>query len=271
MPSYVITGVSKSWGFEFLRQLSQDPTNLVIGIVRDKASTDNRVAVELSGRPNIHILQADITDFNALQKAAIDAAKITDGSLDYLVANAGYVSHWDAYDPIGVLGEKPQELEEDLMKCLKINVVGNIHLFNLFMPLILKGNAKKVVALSSGHADLDSINAFDNEVAALYSISKAAINVAVAKFSAQYKKQGVLFISISPGMVEVGHFKDATPAQMQSLGGMLQKFQQYNPEFSGPMSPDASVRAVISVREKASVQNGDGGSFVSHHGNKTWT
>ncbi|KAF2969052.1 hypothetical protein GQX73_g4478 [Xylaria multiplex] len=270
MPSYVITGVSKGLGFEFLRQLSQDPTNLVIGIVRNKASTDNRIAVELTGRPNIHILQADITDYNALQKAAIDAAKITGGSLDYLVANAGYVSHWDAYDPIGVLGEKPQELEEDLMKCLKINVMANVHLFNLFTPLVLKGTAKKVITLSSGQGDLDLINEFEIEVAALYSISKAAMNVAVAKFNAQYQKQGVLFISISPGVAEVGHFKDATPRQKEGLGGMLQKFQQYNPDFRGPMSPEASVRAVISVWEKASVQNGDGGSFVSHYGNKKW-
>jgi hypothetical protein len=30
----------------------------------------------------------------------------------------------------------------------------------------------------------------------------------VAKYSAQYKKDGVLFLALSPGMVEVGHFKD---------------------------------------------------------------
>jgi hypothetical protein len=32
-----------------------------------------------------------------------EVAKITGGSLDYLIANAGHVSHWDAYDGIGVL------------------------------------------------------------------------------------------------------------------------------------------------------------------------
>ena len=88
------------------------------------------------------------------------------------------------------------------------NVVGNIHLFNLFLPLVLKGKMKKVVTISSGHADLDLINEFEVDTSALYAASKAAMNVIVGKFNAQYKKDGVLFLSISPGAVDVGHFND---------------------------------------------------------------
>lgn len=146
------------------------------------------------------------------------------------------MSHWDAYDPIGVLyvspsplfpapcipefgqegthiakthrGNKPQELEADLLKSFKVNVVANIHLFNLFMPLILKGQVRKVITLSTGSADLDPIRLFDSELGPGYAISKAATNVAVAKFSAQYRKDGVLFMSICPGVVETGHHAD---------------------------------------------------------------
>ena len=39
----------------------------------------------------------------SFQQAAADTAKITGGRLDYLIGNAGYVSEFDAYDPIGVL------------------------------------------------------------------------------------------------------------------------------------------------------------------------
>ncbi|PFH62258.1 hypothetical protein XA68_14389 [Ophiocordyceps unilateralis] len=270
MPSYVITGVSKGLGFEFLRQLSSDASNTVIGLVRDKATTEKKISEQFKGRPNIHILQADLTDYETVKRSAEKTAEITGGSLDYLVANAGYVSHWDAYEAIGVLGNNPKALEEDFLKSFQTNVIANIHLINLFIPLVLKGKAKKVIALSTGNADLDPINNFDVEVAPGYSISKAAMNVAIGKFSAQYKKQGVLFISICPGMVETGHHKDATPEQMQSLGGLVQKFMQYAPHFSGPAAPEAAVRDVISVWERASVENGDGGSYVSHHGNKQW-
>lgn len=43
--------------------------------------------------------------------------------------------------------------------------------------------------------------------AASYAISKAALNIAVAKFSALYRKEGVLFMSICPGSVDTGNIK----------------------------------------------------------------
>lgn len=107
-------------------------------------------------------------------------------------------------------GEEPEELDDVADKLFKTNVTGNIHFFNLFVPLVLKGKTKKVIAITSGHADLDLINNFDIENSALYSASKAALNIIVAKFSAQYKKDGVLVFSMSPGVVDVGHFSDRT-------------------------------------------------------------
>lgn len=73
----------------------------------------------------------------------------------------------------------------------------------------MKGKVKKVIALTSGHADLDLINEFEVEISAVYAASKAALNVVVAKFNAQYKKDGVLFMSMSPGVVEVGHYNES--------------------------------------------------------------
>ena len=102
-------------------------------------------------------------------------------------------------------GENPSALEQDFLDCFRTNVIANVHLFNLFMPLILAGRAKKVITLSSGFADLDVTREFDLDSAAPYTISKAAMNAAVAKFSAQYRKDGVLFIGICPGSVNTGH------------------------------------------------------------------
>ncbi|KAL6797457.1 hypothetical protein GGI42DRAFT_362116 [Trichoderma sp. SZMC 28013] len=255
---------------EFVRQLSSHPSNTVVGLVRDKTATEQAIAQELPGRSNIHILQADITDYDAVKNAVAATGQITGGALDYLIANAAYVSEFDAYDPIGVLGNNPKELEDDLLKSFKVNVVSNIHLFNLYMPLILKGNAKKVISLSTGMADLDSMNKFELQVAPGYAISKAAMNVAIGKFHAQYKKEGVLFMSISPGVADTGHYNNATQEQMGKVGEMFQKFVTYNPDFKGPSSPEAAVRDVIAVWESASIEGGSGGTYVSHHGNKKW-
>jgi hypothetical protein len=53
--------------FEFLRQLSSNSKDTVIGLVRDKAATKSRVAKELDGRPNIHIVESDVTDYDGLK------------------------------------------------------------------------------------------------------------------------------------------------------------------------------------------------------------
>ena len=99
---------------------------------------------------------------------------------------------------------------------LQVNVVGNIHLFNLFIPLIRKGQAKKVIAISSGQGSLEIIPKLKIKVASLYAISKAGLNTAVAKFGVQYAEEGILFMSICPGMVDTGHYADGMPSVTMS-------------------------------------------------------
>lgn len=78
------------------------------------------------------------------------------------------------------------------------------------MPLILRGYVKKVIAISTGISDLDITTQLELEGSPLYAIAKAGLNMMTAKFSAQYKKEGVLFMSVCPGVVDVGHDKDGT-------------------------------------------------------------
>ncbi|CAF9909978.1 MAG: hypothetical protein HETSPECPRED_009572 [Heterodermia speciosa] len=271
MSVYLISGVSSGIGFALLKSISEDPQNLVVGLVRNTAATEQKIAAELGKRSNVHILHGDLTNYASLKQAAADTAQIVgDRGIDYLVGNAGFPSHFDAYSPLGDLGEEPKELDAVADKLFKTNVTGNIHLFNLFIPLVLKGKAKKVIAITSGHADLEFINNFDVENSALYSASKAALNVIVAKFSAQYKKDGVLVFSLSPGAVEVGHFGDLTPKQTEGLMKFLGKAQAYAPHFKGPTPVDEAVPTIRSLWERASIETGYGGAFVSHFGNKQW-
>lgn len=84
------------------------------------------------------------------------------------------------------------------------------------MPLLLKGQAKKAITLSTGMADPEFVSDFSISVAAPYAISKAAVNLAVSKFDAQYREEGVLFMAISPGMVDTGHYDDGQFSQSNS-------------------------------------------------------
>ncbi|GAW17413.1 hypothetical protein ANO14919_068700 [Xylariales sp. No.14919] len=271
MSVYVITGASRGIGFEFVKQLSEDPNNLIVGLVRDKAATEKKVAAELGDRPNVKVLHADLTKYASLKQAAADAAEIVgDRGVDYLIANGGIVSYLDGFGPIGALKDQVEEVEAVGLELWQTNVIGNVHLFNLFLPLVLKGKVKKVISISTGLADLDLTNDVEIDVGSLYASTKAAMNLLVAKFNVQYKKDGVLFISISPGVVEVGHYDNCTPEQMQGLMGFIGKLKIYAPDFKGPISTVESVQHIRSVMEKASIENGDGGAYVSHLGNKQW-
>ena len=53
--------------FEFLNQISADSANTIIGLVRDRAATEKKINEELGSRSNVHIIQADITDYDALK------------------------------------------------------------------------------------------------------------------------------------------------------------------------------------------------------------
>ncbi|TQN64475.1 putative oxidoreductase [Colletotrichum shisoi] len=270
MPSYLVTGVNRGIGWAFLRNISDDPNNTIIGTVRDKASAEKKIADELGGRSNIHIVEVEMTSYDSIQKSVDVVSQITGGKLDYIIANAAYISDWKAFEPIGNLGDHPEELENDLLQAFKVNVVGNVHLFNLYIPLVLQSDVKKVITISSGMADMDLINQYRLYNLAPYSISKGAVNIAVSKFHAQYAADGVLFMSICPGLVETGHNSYLIqPDQLEGAKKVAAIFNEYAPGAVS-QAPEDSVVNVMKVIYESSLENGRGGAYISHLGSKRW-
>ncbi|KAI0444120.1 NAD(P)-binding protein [Xylaria telfairii] len=270
MATYLITGVSRGIGYGLLSNLSSNPENTVVGLARNRAATEEKVSKELGARPNVHILQADMNDYGSILKATKETEKITGGSLDYVIANAGVMSSTEVFANIGELAQDPAVFEEALSVAMSTNVIGNVHLFTLLMPLVLKGKAKKIIAISSASADIELQRKYDLELSPTYSASKAALNAIVAKFSAQYARDGVLVMSICPGMVDTQSLDGATDAQKQRFGDFIHSLQRYAPNFTGPKSTKSAAEDLLAIIGKSSVENGDGGSFVSQFGTKQW-
>ncbi|KAK1594617.1 short chain dehydrogenase [Colletotrichum navitas] len=269
MPSYLVTGVNRGIGWEFLRQISDDVNNIVIGTARNKTAVEKKISDELGSRSNVHIVELEMTSYDSIKNSVNVVSEITGGKLDYIIANAGYISDWSAYETIGKLGDTPQQLEEDLLYTFKVNVIGNVHLFNIYMPLILKGNAKKVITLSSGMADIDLINQYHVDVAAAYAISKGAMNVAVSKFHAQYAKDGVLFMGVCPGLVDTGHNDNLSQHQLEAAIRLAAIFDQYAPGAK-PRAPKDCIPDIMKVIYESSLENDRGGAYISHLGSKRW-
>lgn len=125
MPSYVVTGASKGLGvystspylcmihtnttqYAFVKQLASDPANTVMGIVRDIAATEQKLKKD--GIKNVKIYKADITDLPALKAAAADV-QATVGGIDYLIANAAFVSGVTTLRNLSDLFDSPLSFE----------------------------------------------------------------------------------------------------------------------------------------------------------------
>ncbi|KAF9469599.1 hypothetical protein BDZ94DRAFT_1303297 [Collybia nuda] len=263
MPSYVITGASRGIGFEFVRQISEDENNTVFGIVRNPATAKELTSLK---RPNVHVLKSDVTDHRGLSAAAAEVAKITGGSLDYLINNAAAVN--DEFAHLTLTGFEDQDvLAQSLRGMFNVNVVGVVFTINAFLPLLQKGSVKKVITISSGVADLDLTVTTGIAASAPYSISKAGVNLAVGKYAAQFKSEGFIFLALSPGLVDTST-KPPTPEELEGYKQMITAFKQYDTTFEGAITPEQSVKMQLAVINNVTVK--DTGAFISHHGDKRW-
>lgn len=116
--------------------------------------------------------------------------------------------------PLPSGASSPVHLTQDLLDTFRTNVIGPIHLVNSFLPLIRQGSARKVVLISSGHADPALPRDYGVHEAAPYSVSKAALNMVAAKYAAslgagseQGGKGGILCFAMSPGYVDTGVYE----------------------------------------------------------------
>lgn len=263
MPSYVITGAARGIGFEFVNQLSADSGNTIFAIVRNEATANK---LKDLGRRNVHIIEADITDNKTLEYAAAEISRSTGSSLDYLINNAAFVESERAGLTLDSYSSE-ELLTEDLLQSFNVNVVSVIHTINIFLPLLKNGKAKTVVTLSTGLADLDMTVASELTTSGPYSITKAAVNMVNAKYAAQYKPEGFIFLAISPGLVNTST-RAPTEKELEQFTAMIGKFRNSYPDFMGPITPEVSVRMQLEVINRSTVN--DTGAFISHKGNKEW-
>lgn len=150
------------------------------------------------------------------------------------------------------------------------NVIGVAITTNAFLPLIRRGATKKAITISTGMADAELIARFDIANAAAYSVSKAATNALVAKYHAALgKAEGILFLAVSPGLVDTSEGKEMDAEAAAGFAAMARRFADYAPHFKGPITSEESVRMVVDVIERATVET-FGGGFVSHFGDKQW-
>jgi len=262
MPSYAITGTSRGIGLAFIKVLGIDPANTVFALVRNPGAAQQlNDFVATHSHKNVHILKADNDDIKSIQNAAKTVGEITGGKLDVLINNGALMQHernaltLDAY-------EDPNLLEEDMTSFFKTNVIGVIHTINAFLPLLRAGDMKKCIlitsTLGSPRFTIDANFIF----APGYSMSKAAMNLAAAKYAAQYKAQGIVFLCITPGLVKT---KEGTKEETEAFyDQQVKQIRSKYPEFEGAITPEQSARDQLDLIHRVTIQQT--GGFVNRDG-----
>jgi NAD(P)-dependent dehydrogenase (short-subunit alcohol dehydrogenase family) len=217
--------------------------------------------LSIDGITNIHTFSADLTSPSSLAAAAIQVSKLTGGKVDHLIVNGAYVSEKTAgVSPTGFIGQE-ELLKSDFETSIATNVVGFIYTVNAFLDLVKASTVKKVIVISTGMTEPDLIEKASVTASVAYSASKAATNVVVYKYAAELKKDGVIFLALSPGLVRTG------PSE-EMYAYLTELFQAYKPGFEGPISTEESVEAQLKVIDGITIEQS--GQFLSHLGTKQW-
>ncbi|KAL7820615.1 hypothetical protein V8C26DRAFT_392736 [Trichoderma gracile] len=214
MPSYAITGASKGIGREFVRQLAQSPSNTILALVRTPSPPLLALA---ESHPNIHIIKADTTDPSSILAAAREASEIlgdSGGKLDVLIHNANSVD-------LDTIALPPTKVPFDVDATRNFYEVpartaiwGGAWTTNAFLPLIERGEMKKIVHITSTMANPEFIVASGVDYALAYAIAKAGMNVQVAKYAAELAPKGIKTLALCPGWVDTWEWEqgNALPA-----------------------------------------------------------
>ena len=142
MATYLITGASRGIGLELIKQLLDCPVDQVGRIFaasRDRSSTALQDVLAAHPERTRHVLIS--TNDDASVKAAVQQVEKELGSkgLDVLVNGAAIQKP----NPEGTRTMPPQQM----LEILDVNVVGTHRMIAAFLPLLQKGNLKRVITL----------------------------------------------------------------------------------------------------------------------------
>lgn len=215
----LVTGANRGIGLEIARQLSSRG-DTVIATARDPESASDLKALGV---------RVEALDVENPKSVAAFAKRLKGTPVDLLVHNAA----------MGVAGPSVERVTAgDVESHFRVNALGPLQLTQALLPHLRAGERKLVVAISSGLGSIGD-NSTGGWVA--YRISKTALHQVMRTLSAELSKEGLSFVTISPGWVRT------------RMGGQ-----------DAPLSPEDSVRGVLKVVDRLTPK--DTGKFFNERG-----
>ena len=197
----LITGASKGIGFEMVKQFSQSPNTMVIGVSRNI-----QTLTKLVNQKNTHSIlpiKGDVT-LSQDQKKIVKTLKSLGLKIDVLINNAGEIIN------------KPFEkiTAKELQSVYNTNVFGPFTLIQSLLPLFNKKNRTHIVNVGSfggfqGSSKFPGLSA--------YSSSKAALSGLTECLAEEFKSKNISVNCLAIGAVQTEMLSKAFPGYKAPL------------------------------------------------------
>ncbi len=196
MRRILITGANRGIGLELVREYVQQQDTLIFATCRQPDRANDLQALALAHPDQVKILALNVTDRATIDAAVEQIAAQVDG-LELLYNNAGIYP--DGVFPQGSRSSTFGFLDaEAMLEVFQVNTVSPVIVTQAAANLLRKGQQARVINLSSDAGSL-AIHADGGNYS--YPASKAALNMLTRCLAGDFRKDGVIVISLHPGWI----------------------------------------------------------------------
>lgn len=219
-PRVLITGSNRGIGHALSEEFARQGWQVCATARRAEAPVLQGLAHRF---PGVIVKKLDVLDESTIAMAALELDQEW-GGLDVLINNAA-VFPGDGDEGIETLDP------EWFNQAFDSNVTGVVRTVKAFLPLLRKGNAAKIINISSGAG---SISTKDDFAYYPYSTSKAALNMLTRALAVELKPQGITAVPLSPGWVKTEMGGDNAPLTPQeSAQSLFRTITSLSPDQAG--------------------------------------
>jgi len=191
MPRVIITGADRGLGFSLCREFLTRGWTVYAGKFLPEYKL---LEQEQERNPALRILPLDVGDTDSIAKAYASAAEEAD-SLDMLISNAALMGQVKCG-----IDDPPLDLEAP-WNSFRVNALGPVHMVERFLPLLDKGNMKRLCFVSS---EVSCISLMKHRPGSSYPypMSKSSMNMGIRLMHNLLFKQGYTFRLYHPGWMK---------------------------------------------------------------------
>ena len=242
----LVTGSNRGIGLEFVTQYAADGWD-VIATSRSPGDDEDLKALA-AANPKIVIEALDVTNLDQISALA---AKYDGTAIDVLVNNAG------------MFGDLPRQawggLDKGLFdQVMAVNVFGPLKVSEAFADHVAASEDKKIIVISSTAGSIASVR--NPPRAPYYSISKAAVNMAMRGTAMRLKEHGIAVGIIHPGGVDTRMLRQAVGLTKEEAEAAV----DYEYGRFTPLTTEQSVSQMIATTAGLTVDRS--GEFIRYDG-----